>query len=81
MPCYHYGMQRTTIMLPEDLAQRLRQIAAERGTSMAALLREAAEEQARRYRPRPRILGIGDSGHTDTARRAGEEPPIPPSWR
>jgi predicted transcriptional regulator len=74
-------MQRTTIMLPEDVAQRLRQIAAERGTSMAALLREAAEEQARpyrpqaaeeqarQYRPRPRILGIG------------EEPPIPPPGR
>jgi metal-responsive CopG/Arc/MetJ family transcriptional regulator len=67
--CDRYGMQRTTIMLPEDVAQRLRQIAAERGTSMAALLRDAAEEQVRRYRPRPRILGIG------------EEPPIPPPGR
>jgi predicted DNA-binding ribbon-helix-helix protein len=67
--CDRYGMQRTTIMLPEDVAQRLRQIAAERGTSMAALLGDAAEEQARQYRPRPRILGIG------------EEPPIPPPGR
>jgi hypothetical protein len=78
---YHYGMQRTTVMLPEELAHRLRQIAAERGTSMAALLREAAEEQARRYRPHPRSLGIGDSGHTDTARRTGDERPIPRPWR
>ena len=73
-------MQRTTIRLPGELAQRLRQIAIDRGTSMAALLREAAEEQARRYRPRPRSLGIGDSGHTDTARRAGDERPVPRAW-
>jgi len=74
-------MQRTTIRLPEVLVQRLRQIAAERGTSIAALLREAAEEQARRYRPSPRSLGIGDSGHMDTARRASDERPVPRAWR
>jgi hypothetical protein len=74
-------MQRTTVMLPDDLIRRLRRVAAERHTSMAALLREAAEEQAQRYRPLPNSLGIGDSGCTDTARRTGEERPVPRSWR
>ena len=73
-------MQRTTVLFPDDLKGRLRQIAADRYTSMAALLREAAEEQAQRYRPLPNSLGIGDSGLTDTARRI-EERPAPRSWR
>ncbi len=74
-------MERTTIMLPEDLLERLRTIAAERRTSMAKLVREALEEKVQGYRPKPRSLGIGDSGHTDTARRTAEElPPLPP-WR
>ncbi|HEV7214470.1 MAG TPA: ribbon-helix-helix protein, CopG family [Chloroflexota bacterium] len=39
-------MQRTPVMLPDDLLLRLRHMAAERHTSMAALLREAPEDQA-----------------------------------
>ncbi len=74
-------MERTTISLPEELLQRLRLMAAERRTSMAALVREALEEKAKSYRPKPRSLGMGDSGHTDTARRAGDERPEPRSWR
>jgi metal-responsive CopG/Arc/MetJ family transcriptional regulator len=74
-------MYRTTISLPEELLQRLRQIAAERRTSMAALIREAVEEKIESYRPRPRSLGIGASGHTDTARRTGAERAEPRSWR
>lgn len=74
-------MERTTISLPEELLRRLRLIAAERGTSMAALIREALEEQAARDRPRPRSLGIGASGHTDTARRTAEQRPEPRPWR
>ena len=72
---------RTTISLPEDLLKRLRVIAAERGTSMAALIREAIADKSATYRPRPRSLGVGASGHRDTARRAGEERPKPRPWR
>jgi predicted transcriptional regulator len=72
---------RTTISLPEDLLRRLRLIAAERRTSMAALIREALEEKSASHRPKPRSLGIGASRHRDTARRAGEERPKPRSWR
>lgn len=60
-------MERTTISLPEELLKRLKLIAAERRTSMAALVREALEEKAGTHRPKPRSLGIGDSGHTDTS--------------
>ena len=74
-------MQRTTISIPEELLQRLRVIAAEQRTSVAALVREALEEKVDTYRPKPKSLGIGDSGHTDTASKAGDIRPEPRSWR
>lgn len=74
-------MERTTISLPEELLDRLRRVAAERRISMASLIREAVEESLAAYRPRPRSLGIGASGKTDTARRAGDERPEPRAWR
>jgi hypothetical protein len=74
-------MRRTTIVTPEHVLKRLRQMAAERGTSMAELIREALEEKAGSDRPRPRSLGLGASGHTDTAQRTGEERPQPRPWR
>ncbi len=79
--CYHDAMNRTTISLPERLLKRLRLMAAERATSMAALIREALEEKAARHPPRPRSLGIGASGHSGTARRTAEERPEPRAWR
>jgi metal-responsive CopG/Arc/MetJ family transcriptional regulator len=74
-------MQRTTISISEELLGRLRLIAAERRTSMAALVREALEEKVASYSPRPRSLGIGASGHRGTARRTIEERPEPRPWR
>ena len=74
-------MERTTFSLPDDLLRRLRLVAAERETSMASLVREALEEKVASHRPRPRSLGVGSSGHADTARRAGNERPEPRSWR
>jgi metal-responsive CopG/Arc/MetJ family transcriptional regulator len=74
-------MRRTTIVTPEHLLKRLRQMAAERGTSMAELIREALEEKVGSHRPRPRSLGLGASGYTDTAERASDERPQPRSWR
>ena len=74
-------MERTTISVPDVLLQRLRVMAAERRTSIAALIREALEEKIKSDRPRPRSLGIGASGGTDTARRTGEERAEPRSWR
>ena len=65
------------LSLPDDLLQSIRLMAAERRTSMAVLVREALDEKARAYRPRPKSLGVGSSGHTDTARRVGEDRPQP----
>lgn len=73
-------MQRTTFSLPEELLGRLRRIAAEEGTSMAALVREAVKEKVEDRRPKPQSLRIGASRHSDTApmvssRVVGSPPP------
>jgi hypothetical protein len=74
-------MQRTTIMAPEELIRQLRLVAAERGISMAEIIREALEEKARAARPRPRSLGVGASGRSDLSTRLGEEEFLPEPWR
>lgn len=74
-------MDRTTISLDLETRRRLRRIAAERGISMAAVIREAIDGTIEQHAPKPRSLGVGASGATDTARRAGEERPEPRSWR
>jgi plasmid stability protein len=74
-------MERTTLMLPEDLRRRLRLLAAERGVSMATVMREALEEKVDSARPKPQSIGIASSGYTDTSRLAGEIRPKPRSWR
>lgn len=74
-------MDRTTLSLEIETRARLRLIAAERGISMAALIREAIDETIERHAPRPRSLGVAASGAADTARRAGEERPEPRAWR
>jgi hypothetical protein len=66
-------MQRTTISLPEALARRLRILAAERRTSMAQLLREAAEQF---------VTGRPGTGAVEV-RPAGSAPavtPAEPEW-
>ena len=74
-------MNRTTLMLPDEVRDRLRRLAADRGVSMATLVREAIDEKMERMRPTPRSLGVGASGATDTARRTGDERPEPREWR
>ena len=74
-------MHRTTLMLPEELRDRLRRIATEQGVSMATVVREALQERVARVHPVPRSLGAGDSGCSDTARRTTIERPEPRPWR
>ena len=74
-------MDRTTLTLDEATRRRLRKIAAERGMSMAALIREAIDEVLERHAPPPRSLGVGASGTPDTGRLAGEVRPEPRAWR
>ena len=67
-------VKRTTIMLPDALDARLRREAKRRGTSIAALAREAIEEQL----PSPPADGplsffaIGDGSPADTSERVDE---------
>jgi hypothetical protein len=74
-------MERTTIVLPEETRVRLRRLAAERGVSMATLIREAIDDKLAGIRPRPRSLGVGASNTSDTARRTAKERPEPRAWR
>ncbi|MBI2969541.1 MAG: CopG family transcriptional regulator [Gammaproteobacteria bacterium] len=70
-------MTRTTISLPEDLLKRLRVLAAERRTSMAKLIREAVEKELSGQHPRPRSLGIAESGSRYTSEEASNVRPQP----
>jgi len=94
MSATRLATQRTTLMIPGELRDRLRQIAAERGVSMSTVVREALEERVARVRPTPRSLGVGASvrptprslgvgasGSTDTALRTTVERPEPRAWR
>lgn len=74
-------MDRTTFTIDDDARRRLRRLAADRGVSMATIIREAIEEKIERSAPRPRSLGVGASGVADTARRTADERPQPRSWR
>ena len=60
---------------------RLRRLAAERGVSMATIVREAIDEKLVKARPRPRSIGVGASGTPDTARRSPDDRPEPRAWR
>ncbi len=74
-------MNRTTITLEVETRTRLRRIAAERGISMAALIREAIDATIEEHAPTPQSLGVGASGTADTARLAGDQRPEPRAWR
>ena len=74
-------MDRTTITLDVETRTRLRRIAADRGMSMAALIREAIDATIEQHPPKPRSLGVGASGTPDTAHRAGDQHPEPRAWR
>jgi hypothetical protein len=73
---------RTTIMASEELLDKLRRMAHERRTSMATIIREALEEKVRSHHPRPRSIGLGDSGRSDISATAGDRSTFEPrAWR
>lgn len=64
-------MKRTTISLPDDLAQSLQREARRRDISTSELTRQALQAHLGLTPGRPRTLpfaAIGRSGHTSTAR-------------
>lgn len=64
--------QKTTIVMPEGLYERIRRIAEEKGESMGSVIRESLEDTASKYQPRMRSLGIGSSGRSDISERIDE---------
>ena len=64
-------MQRTTIMAEAETLDKLRALAHARGVSLAEVVREALEQKARDYQPRPTCLGVGSSERGDVSARAG----------
>lgn len=67
-----YGMQKTTVYIPEDVKRALGQLAAARGVSEAELIREALHAfTSQTTPPRPR-LPLFKSGKRGLAERVDE---------
>lgn len=67
-----YGMQKTTVYIPEDVKRALGQLAAGRGVSEAELIREALRTlTSQTTPPRPR-LPLFNSGNPRLAERVDE---------
>ena len=75
-------MRRLMIQADEALLERARRRAAERGVSIAQLVREALErELGPDLQPAPHSLAGFSSGRGDLSRRAGDDEYEPPPWR
>lgn len=74
-------MKRFVVSLPDELFLALQKAANKRRTSIASVLREAAEKEVCPPRPRPRTIGIASSGDGNLARRATEEQFVPDPFR
>lgn len=78
MGCYHDGMVRTQISMTESQAAGLRRVAAERGMSQSAVLREALDlilsgsERERRLAHARWVVGRHRSAPGRTAERHDE---------
>jgi len=67
-----YGMQKTTVYIPEDVKRALAQVAAARGVSEAELIREALRAlTSQTTPPRPR-LPLFKSGKSRLAERVDQ---------
>jgi len=68
-------MVRTTVMADQLTMNKLKGLARERGVSLATVVREALEEKAMAYLPKPTWIGMFDSGDTsDVAGTIAVEP-------
>ena len=68
-------------MADEITLDRLHSLARERGVSFAEVVREALADKATEFRPKPRSIGIANSGGSSIARNEAAEPVPPRSWR
>ena len=75
-------MSRLIIQAEEELLDRARRRAAERGVSIAQVVRDALEAALEDDGPPiPRHFGKFNSGTTDTSERASNDEYVPPPWR
>ena len=72
-------MRRIMIQADEKLLERARRRAAERGVSIAQLVRDALEKELG-TQPKPHF-GVFNSGVGDLSRRASEDEFEPDPWR
>lgn len=73
-------MRRLMIQADKALIERARRRAAERGVSIAQIVREALERELGTRQPRPRSFASFASGAGDLSRRASEDEFEPESW-
>jgi hypothetical protein len=77
-------MRRFVIQADDVLLERAREVAHERGVSIAQVVREALEKElgSAPARPRSRLIGAFESGDSDNARKASRTSRVPPRpWR
>jgi hypothetical protein len=74
-------MVRTTVTTDQQTMDRLKALALDRGVSLATIVREALEDKAKEYRPKPKSIGIFASGGSDIATTEAAERVPPRSWR
>jgi hypothetical protein len=75
-------MRRLIVQADEELLERARRRAVERGVSVAQVVRDALEVTLGRDRqPEPRSLGKYRSRTRDLSQRASDDRYVPPPWR
>ena len=74
-------MKRIMIQADEELLERARRRAAERGVSIAQIVREALEKELGVRQPPLTCVGTFRSGRGDLSRRASEDEFEPDPWR
>ncbi len=74
-------MKRIMIQADEELLERARRRAAERGVSIAQVVRDALEKELGVRQPPLTCVGVFKSGTGDLSRRASEDEFEPDPWR
>jgi len=77
-------MRRFVLQADDALLERAREVAHERGVSIAQVVRDALEKELGPASPpsRSRLIGAFESGEHDNARKASRRPRTPPRpWR
>jgi len=74
-------MKRTTIVADDHVVQKLKALARDRGVSFAEVAREALEDKAMQYRPKPQSMGVASSSPAKTAATTASKRQPPRSWR